>query len=60
MSVLHIGIQLVFLQGPQELLNVLQLFYPGSIEVEDVIQIYNHKRVCEWSYDITHHVQKYC
>jgi hypothetical protein len=34
---------------------VLQMFFPSFVEYEDVIQIYNHKRVCEWLQDIIHH-----
>jgi hypothetical protein len=35
----------VLLWGAQDMLNVLQMFCPGSIEYEDVIQIYNHKEL---------------
>jgi hypothetical protein len=33
--------------GVQDLLNVLQMLCPSSIEGEDVIQIYHHKIFCE-------------
>jgi hypothetical protein len=47
-------------QGVQDLLNVLQMFFPSSIEDEDVIQIYDHKRVCEQLQDIIHHPHECC
>jgi hypothetical protein len=45
----------VLSQGAQDLLDVLQMFFLGPTEYEDVIQIYDHKRVCEWPQDIIHH-----
>jgi hypothetical protein len=44
----------MLLHDAQNLLNVLQVCFLGSDEDEDVIQIYNHKRVCEWPQDIIH------
>jgi hypothetical protein len=31
----------------EDLLNVLQVFFPTLVEDEDVIQIYNHKGIGE-------------
>jgi hypothetical protein len=31
------------------------MFYPSSIEDDDMIQIYDHKIVFEWLKDIVHH-----
>jgi hypothetical protein len=36
------------------MLNVLQVFYPTLAEYEDVIQIYNHKGICERQEDVIH------
>jgi hypothetical protein len=37
----------VLLQSVEDLLNVLQVFFPTLVEDEDVIQIYNHKGIGE-------------
>ena len=41
-------------------LNVLQVFFPTFVEDEDVIRIYNHKRIGEWPQDIIHHPHESC
>jgi hypothetical protein len=56
-TVIHFlhGAKMAILHGDQDLLNVLQILYPGLAEDEDVIQIYDHKIVCEQLQDIIHH-----
>jgi hypothetical protein len=51
----QVGVELVFLQGVQNLLNMLQVFCPSLIVNEDVIQIQHYKCIGEWSLDIIHH-----
>jgi hypothetical protein len=46
---LKVGIWLVLLQCAQNLLNMSHVLLPSSVEDEDVIQIYHHKRVGEGS-----------
>jgi hypothetical protein len=36
------------------MLNVLQMFYPSYAKDEDVIQMFDHKRVCEWMEHVIH------
>ena len=38
----------------EDLVNVLQVIFPTFVENEDVIQIYDHKRIGEKSQDIIH------
>jgi hypothetical protein len=45
----------VILQGVQNLLNMLQVFYPSFVVDEDVIQIHHYKRIGEMSQDIIYH-----
>jgi hypothetical protein len=45
----------VLLQGAQDLSIVLQMFLLGFTKYEDVMQIYDHKGVCEWMQYIIHH-----
>ena len=47
-------------QGLKGLLNVLQVFLPTLVEDEDVVQIYNHKRVGKGSQDVIHQPHKSC
>ena len=42
-------------QVDEDLLNVLQMFFPTFVEDKDVIQIYDHKRIGEWEQDDIHH-----
>jgi hypothetical protein len=46
----------VMLQGAQDLLNMLQMYLLSFVEYADVIQIHNHKRVCEWLQYVIHHL----
>jgi len=50
----------MLLQGACNLLNVLQVLFPGVVEDEDIIQIKHHERVCEWPQDIIHHPHECC
>jgi hypothetical protein len=50
----QVGIQLVLSQSAQNLLNMLHVLLPSSIEDEDVIQIYHHKRFGEGSQESIH------
>jgi hypothetical protein len=50
----QVGIQLVLSQSDQDLINMLHVLLPISVEDEDVIQIYHHKRVGEGSQYIIH------
>jgi hypothetical protein len=45
-------------QGTQDLLNVIQMFVPGFSKYEDVIHIYDYKRVCKWPQYIIHHLHE--
>jgi hypothetical protein len=45
----------VLLQGVQNLLNMLQVFFPSLVVNENVIQIHHYKSIGEWSQDIVHH-----
>jgi hypothetical protein len=42
-------------QGAKDLHNFLQMLHPSLDKGDDVIQIYDHKRVSEKSQDIIHH-----
>jgi hypothetical protein len=53
-SFFQVGINLVLLQSAQNLLNMLHVILPHSVEDEDVIQIYYHKGVREGSQYIIH------
>jgi hypothetical protein len=44
----------VLSQSVEDLLNVLQVFFPTLVEDEDVIQIYNHKGIGEGPQDVIH------
>ena len=44
----------------EDLLNVLQVIYPNFVENEDVIHIYDHKEIGEWSQDNIHQSHKNC
>jgi hypothetical protein len=46
-SFFQVGIYLVLPQSVQNLLNTPHVLLPSSVEDEDVIQIYHHKRVGE-------------
>jgi hypothetical protein len=46
---------IMLLKGAQNLLNVLQILFPSFVEYEDIIQIYNHKIICEWPQYIFHY-----
>jgi hypothetical protein len=51
----QVGVELVMSQGVQDLLNMLQVFFPSFTLNEDVIQIHHYKIIGEWSHDIVHH-----
>jgi hypothetical protein len=42
------------LQSVEDLLNVLQVFFPSLVEDEDLIQTYNHKGIDEGPQDVIH------
>ena len=42
------------------MLNVLQVLCPTFVENEDVIQIYDRKRIGEWMEDIIHQSREIC
>ena len=44
----------------EDLLNVLQLICPTFVENEDVVQIYDHKRIGERLQDIVHQSHESC
>jgi hypothetical protein len=45
----QVGIELVLSKGVQNLLNMLQVFFPSLVVNEDVIQIHHYKIIGEWS-----------
>jgi hypothetical protein len=47
-------------KGIEDLLDVLQVLFPTFATNEDVVQIYNHKRIGEWSQDIIHQYHEHC
>jgi hypothetical protein len=51
----QVGVELVLLQGVQNLLNMLQVFFPSLVLNEDLIQINHYKSIGEWSHDIIHY-----
>jgi hypothetical protein len=48
----------VLSQDAQDLLNILEMFLPSYVEGEDVIQIYDHKGVFEWTQYVIHHLHE--
>jgi hypothetical protein len=45
----QVGIYLLLLQGVQNLLNMLQVFFPSLVVNENIIQIHHYKSIGEWS-----------
>jgi hypothetical protein len=50
----------VLLKSVEDLLNVLQVLCPTFVENEDIIQIYDHKVIGEWSQDIIYQSHESC
>jgi hypothetical protein len=48
----------VLSQSVEDLLNVLQVFFPNLAEYEDVIHIYNHKGLGENPQGVTHQLHE--
>jgi hypothetical protein len=51
----QVDVELELWRGVQNLLNMLQVFFPSLVVNEDVIQIHLYKIIGEWSQDIVHH-----
>jgi hypothetical protein len=56
----QVGIWLVLPQSAQNLLNIVHVLLSSSVEDEDVIQIYHHKRFGEGFQYIIHQSHESC
>ena len=52
---LQVGVELVLSESVQNLMNMLQVFFPSLVVNEDVIQIHHYKSIGEWLQDIINH-----